>query len=343
MVVEIPLVGTFIAPGFMPTLALGLFIFCLALYRYKIEKVEEPSNSNSQDNEEIQEEKNCQDCSCDKIKRVSILYGTTTGNAKDFAWKLAQELENDEGFDIEVNNVANIDAEEFLPVESGKKGSVLVLIISTYTEGTPPESASWFYKWLEESAKDFRIQHSLLKGLKFAVFGLGNSLYSDNFNTIGKNCDKFLHQLSGERISSLKLGDENVSESKNGSLEGDFEAWKTKLVTNIHKRNDKKETPEVIEEYESEEDSDNEAGSDGENDDLVDLEDLGNVMKKAKSAQNAQPKEMLTSSLRQSLTKQGYKLIGSHSGVKICRWTKAMLRGRGGCYKHTFYGIESHR
>ncbi|XP_028551247.1 S-adenosyl-L-methionine-dependent tRNA 4-demethylwyosine synthase, partial [Dendrobium catenatum] len=39
----------------------------------------------------------------------------------------------------------------------------------------------------------------------------------------------------------------------------------------------------------------------------------------------------------------GYKIIGSHSGVKICRWTKAQLRGRGGCYKHSFYGIESHR
>lgn len=25
------------------------------------------------------------------------------------------------------------------------------------------------------------------------------------------------------------------------------------------------------------------------------------------------------------------------------RWTKSMLRGRGGCYKHSFYGIESHR
>ncbi|KAF3515643.1 hypothetical protein DY000_02063942 [Brassica cretica] len=39
----------------------------------------------------------------------------------------------------------------------------------------------------------------------------------------------------------------------------------------------------------------------------------------------------------------GYKIIGSHSGVKICRWTKSQLRGRGGCYKHSFYGIESHR
>ena len=39
----------------------------------------------------------------------------------------------------------------------------------------------------------------------------------------------------------------------------------------------------------------------------------------------------------------GYRVIGSHSGVKLCRWTKSMLRGRGGCYKHSFYGIESHR
>lgn len=52
---------------------------------------------------------------------------------------------------------------------------------------------------------------------------------------------------------------------------------------------------------------------------------------------------MITPELRKALTKQGYKLIGSHSGVKLCRWTKSMLRGRGGCYKHTFYGIESHR
>lgn len=51
---------------------------------------------------------------------------------------------------------------------------------------------------------------------------------------------------------------------------------------------------------------------------------------------------MLTDSLRKNLSKQGYKLIGSHSGVKLCRWTKAMLRGKGGCYKHTFYGIISY-
>ena len=43
-----------------------------------------------------------------------------------------------------------------------------------------------------------------------------------------------------------------------------------------------------------------------------------------------------------SLTKQGYQIVGSHSGVKICRWTKSALRGRGSCYKYSFYGIASH-
>ena len=55
-------------------------------------------------------------------------------------------------------------------------------------------------------------------------------------------------------------------------------------------------------------------------------------------------KEMVprTSPTYAALTKQGYTIIGSHSGVKICRWTKSALRGRGSCYKHSFYGIRSH-
>ena len=257
------------------------------------------------------------------------------GTAKDFAWKLAEDAEA-EDLQVDVHNVANIEAEEFLPSEASKKGSILVLLISTYTEGTPPESANWFYKWLSESAEDFRIQHTILKGLKFAVFGLGNSSYSDHFNVVGRSCDKFLFKLSGERFLSLALGDENED------LENDFQHWKTKLLKAIKTKNTNEEPAEIEEVLESEEESeDDDNGSD--NDGLVDLEDLGKVMKKAKEGQNGGPKEMLTPSLRQSLSKQGYKLIGSHSGVKICRWTKAMMRGRGGCYKHTFYGIESHR
>ncbi|XP_026191712.1 S-adenosyl-L-methionine-dependent tRNA 4-demethylwyosine synthase [Cyclospora cayetanensis] len=52
--------------------------------------------------------------------------------------------------------------------------------------------------------------------------------------------------------------------------------------------------------------------------------------------------EQLTARMRANLGKEGYKLVGTHSAVKLCRWTRAALRGRGGCYKHTFYGIMSY-
>ncbi len=54
-------------------------------------------------------------------------------------------------------------------------------------------------------------------------------------------------------------------------------------------------------------------------------------------------REMVTKLQRKSLVKEGYKIIGTHSAVKICRWTKNQLRGRGGCYKHSFYGIVSYQ
>ncbi len=43
------------------------------------------------------------------------------------------------------------------------------------------------------------------------------------------------------------------------------------------------------------------------------------------------------------LLKQKYHIIGSHSAVKMCQWTGSKLKGKIGCYKNAFYGIESHR
>ena len=52
---------------------------------------------------------------------------------------------------------------------------------------------------------------------------------------------------------------------------------------------------------------------------MVDMEDLGKLLKKGKSSAivSSEPKEMVTPSLRKSLTKQGYKIIGSHSGAGL--------------------------
>lgn len=42
------------------------------------------------------------------------------------------------------------------------------------------------------------------------------------------------------------------------------------------------------------------------------------------------------------LKKQHYEIVGEHSAVQICRWTKKSLRDEGVCYKEKFYGIKSH-
>lgn len=44
-----------------------------------------------------------------------------------------------------------------------------------------------------------------------------------------------------------------------------------------------------------------------------------------------------------TLKRQKYKIVGAHSAVKICHWTKKSLVENRVCYKQRFYGIESHR
>src|SRR5437870_4544521 len=56
------------------------------------------------------------------------------------------------------------------------------------------------------------------------------------------------------------------------------------------------------------------------------------------------PEKLQVSSKQQlELEKQQYRMCCHHSAVKVCGWTKNMLRGEGGCYKFTFYGIRSHQ
>jgi tRNA wybutosine-synthesizing protein 1 len=52
---------------------------------------------------------------------------------------------------------------------------------------------------------------------------------------------------------------------------------------------------------------------------------------------------MLSEKARKLLEKQHYKIIGNHSAVKICNWTKKSIKGEEPCYKFKFYGINSHQ
>ncbi|MBW2990907.1 4-demethylwyosine synthase TYW1 [Candidatus Woesearchaeota archaeon] len=52
---------------------------------------------------------------------------------------------------------------------------------------------------------------------------------------------------------------------------------------------------------------------------------------------------MISPVKKKDLEKQGYRLSGEHSAIKVCLWTKKSLRDEGVCYKQKFYGINSHR
>lgn len=330
------------------------------------------------------------------VSRVKIFYGSQTGTAKGFASIISDEVKT-LGIAAEVIDMKDYDPDDQLADECTNK-SVCVFLVATYTDGTPTENAEWFCKWLEEASTDFRYGKTYLKGLRYAVFGLGNSVYVGHYNTVGKNVDKWLWMLSGVRIMTRGEGDCNVIKSRNGSVQADFLAWKAKFLKRLQalaKGEEKSCTGKCKTEgsckkgrdgqaEEEEEEEEKAAPQDGSEGDLMesssdeesglqeeqnsasvlDMEDLGTIMNRAKKAKSKaegqvvkvskmnglkkiedeeERREMITPALRKSLTKQGYKLIGSHSGVKLCRWTKSMMRGRGGCYKHTFYGIESHR
>lgn len=52
---------------------------------------------------------------------------------------------------------------------------------------------------------------------------------------------------------------------------------------------------------------------------------------------------MIPGELKELLERQHYKIVGRHSAVKVCHWTRKSLRGEGECYKQQFYGVQSHR
>ncbi|XP_013421711.1 S-adenosyl-L-methionine-dependent tRNA 4-demethylwyosine synthase [Lingula anatina] len=300
---------------------------------------------------------------------LKIFFGTQTGTAKTFADIIKKEA-SEHSTKCEVIDLKTYDPEDNITDETDGK-NICVFIISTYTEGSPPDDAAWFYKWLEEAASDFRIQKTMLQDMRYCVVGLGNSLYKERYNKVARNIDHWFHKLSANRVLGIGLLDENVASSKNGGIEADFEFWKNRFWSMVlgspQNKKDVKpncgtadgDTKEMYETSSEEDTEDEEEEGDGDGEKVqkangvVDVEDIGkmvNNIKKAKAKRKVEddnkskePREMITPLLRTSLQKQGYRLIGSHSGVKLCRWTKSMLRGRGGCYKHTFYGIESHR
>ncbi|KAA0065238.1 S-adenosyl-L-methionine-dependent tRNA 4-demethylwyosine synthase [Cucumis melo var. makuwa] len=276
-------------------------------------------------------------------RKPKLFFISQTGTSKALAHRLLNVL-NSNGLVFDL-----VDPKDYEPEDLFKETLVL-FVASTWEDGGPPPHAKFLANWLSESAEDFRVGSLLLSQCKFSVFGVGSRVYGETYNAVARDFSKRMKALGAKEI--LPIGEGDVD---GGDIDKCFDDWSRKLlkVVKVDAEGNGVElcsgiagdsdAVSVEEEYEEEDDDLGE-------EDIVDLEDIAGKGPSRKSTNVVETngklngkKVMVTPVIRASLEKQGYKIIGSHSGVKICRWTKSQLRGRGGCYKHSFYGIESHR
>ncbi|KAJ3287080.1 S-adenosyl-L-methionine-dependent tRNA 4-demethylwyosine synthase [Rhizoclosmatium sp. JEL0117] len=308
--------------------------------------------------------------------------GTTETFAEKLANEITAKLilPKDVAFpSVEVKCIKNFDIDALLKRTSNE---LVFFVLTTYVDGGPADDAAWFGSWLEDMRYDFRVSKESMANIRYSVFGVGDSAYGENHCLFPKKVDKYIHEMAGVRVCESVFGDVGTPQEFDGVLDnwidscirgivGAFSGSEAVLSTGISNMTlvgeKEDEYEELDEEYiTSDEENDDIYVDAKESNELMDLEDLGSYAaaglkaakqardedqangvvinrKKGTSTTTTHTREMLTPNLRKNLEKQGYKLIGTHSGVKLCRWTKAQMRGRGGCYKHTFYGIESHR
>ncbi|MFQ1743405.1 assimilatory sulfite reductase (NADPH) flavoprotein subunit [Aeromonas veronii] len=120
---------------------------------------------------------------------LTILYGSQTGNAKGVATAIKAQAEA-RGLPVTLASMADYKPKQL------KKESHLLVVVSTYGEGEPPESAVDLFEQLKKG------KIGKLDGLKFAVLGLGDSSY-EFFCQTGKDFDDFLAKAGAERVYEL--------------------------------------------------------------------------------------------------------------------------------------------
>lgn len=120
---------------------------------------------------------------------LTILYGSQTGNAKGVACAIKAQAEA-RGLPVTLTSMADYKPKQL------KKETHLLVVVSTYGEGEPPESAVDLFEQLKKG------KVGKLEGLKFAVLGLGDSSY-EFFCQTGKDFDSLLTKAGADRVHEL--------------------------------------------------------------------------------------------------------------------------------------------
>ncbi len=126
------------------------------------------------------------------VKKITLLFGTETGNSKSVATQLATTAKK---YGI-VTKLAGLDQYRITDLT---KEEYLFIVISTQGEGEPPESAKKFYEYIHQNELN-------LSNTKFSVLALGDSSYP-LFCKTGEDVDNRLEQFGATRVVPLQKCD----------------------------------------------------------------------------------------------------------------------------------------
>ena len=120
-------------------------------------------------------------------RKLTILYGTETGNAAELARALETAAKG-KGLSCNLSDMADYKVRQLAEEED------VLIIVSTYGEGDPPQPATSFFEFVEGR------KAPKLEGKRFAVLALGDSTY-EFYCEAGKRLDRRFEELGGERLA----------------------------------------------------------------------------------------------------------------------------------------------
>ncbi|KAH6797092.1 Flavodoxin family protein [Perilla frutescens var. hirtella] len=156
--------------------------------------------------------------------QLLILFASQTGNAMDAAERLGREAER-----RGCPSVSVLPMDEFHPSDLPNK-EALIFVVSTTGQGDNPDSMKGFWRFLLQK----NLTKDWLEGVKYAVFGLGDSSYQ-KYNFVAKKLDKRLSSLGATAIIERGLGDDQHPSGYEGALD----PWMSSLWDMLYQRNHK--------------------------------------------------------------------------------------------------------